>query len=306
MRNYFKIAAYVVFVAGIVGISASTLFAYSSGPPEGRTGSPADSLKTCNDVGCHNSYALNSGTATFSIAVPSSYNLGETLNITVSFGSSTTAKHGFEMSALDANNNHAGTFKSVDGNTQTSNGNYIKHTSAGSSQSGNASWKVQWTAPSSEEQGPVTFYASGNEANGNSLPTEDYIYTTTAEVSQVAATPTATATLTPSPTVMVTPTPECEVKSMSVSPKKLPLKMGKDGVVTVTLEPDGNCSTQGKTVTTKLSTVSKKRVSVPGSVVTDADGKAKFTITAKDQAGNAKVTFVYESLKKFVTVKIRK
>ena len=75
MKNYFKIAAYFVFVTGIMGISASTIFALSGGPADGRTGSPADSLKTCNDTGCHNSFTLNSGKATFSISAPDNYTL---------------------------------------------------------------------------------------------------------------------------------------------------------------------------------------------------------------------------------------
>ena len=131
------------------------------------------------------------------------------------------------------------------------------------------------------------------------------------------ATPTASTTPTPTPgatptpqatpTASATPTPECAVKSMSVSPKKLPLKMGKRRDVTVTLKPDGNCSTEGKTVTIKLSTAGKKRVSVsPESGQTDSDGKAKFSITALNKPGNAKVTFVHEKIKEFVTVKVRK
>ena len=38
MKNYFKIAASFVFVVGVMGISVSTIFAYSSGPPDGCTG----------------------------------------------------------------------------------------------------------------------------------------------------------------------------------------------------------------------------------------------------------------------------
>jgi len=136
----------LIFCIGIaLQLNVNTIFAYSGGPPDGRTGSPADSSKTCNDTGCHNNYALNSGTAAFTISAPSSYTLGEALSITVYFSKSSTTKHGFELSALDINNNNVGTFSSVDSNTQTSNGNYIKHTSTGSSQSGNASWSIQWT-----------------------------------------------------------------------------------------------------------------------------------------------------------------
>src|SRR3990167_4530757 len=231
MKNHFKIVACLVFVAGIMGIGVSTLFAYSGGPLDGYTNSPADG-KTCTQ--CHNSYPLDSGTATLSITTtPSSYTAGETLSISISFGNSSTVKHGFELSALDANNNHVGTFSSVDGdgNTQTSNGDYIKHTSAGSSQSGNASWSVYWTAPSSEVQNPVTFYAAGNEANGDATPQGDYIYTKTAQVSNVSTTPTAT----PTPTPVVTPTTSaCEPEAITLE-KKLNLKLSESKKVIVTV-----------------------------------------------------------------------
>ena len=63
---------------------------------------------------------LNSGKATFSISVPDNYTLGEVVSITISFGNSNTAlKHGFELSALDAKDNHIGTFSSVAGDNKT-------------------------------------------------------------------------------------------------------------------------------------------------------------------------------------------
>src|SRR3990172_4129204 len=180
MRNYCKIAASFVFVAGIMSAIESATFAYTNGPPDGRTGSPADGLKTCNDRGCHNNYALNSGSAAFSISAPSTYTLGEVLSITVSFSNSGTSKHGFELSALDASNSEIGTFSIVDSNTQTTDGSHIKHTSAGTA---NSSWSVQWTAPITGATDPVTFYAAGNEANGDATNQSDYIYTATAQIS---------------------------------------------------------------------------------------------------------------------------
>lgn len=163
---------------------SKTISAYSIGPPDGRTGSPADNYKTCYDAGCHNSYTLNSGNAKFLISTPTRYTEGEVIQITVSFHNSSADKHGFELSALDKNNNHVGTFSSIDDNTQTADGNYIKHTMAGSNQSGNARWTVQWTAPTPGILGSVTFYAAGNEANGDDTPQGDYIYTTTVTIKE--------------------------------------------------------------------------------------------------------------------------
>ena len=295
MKNYFKIAAYFVFVAGVMGISASAIFALSGGPPDGYTGSPADSFKACNNTGCHNSYALNSGSATFSISAPGNYTLGEVVPISISFGNSSTPKHGFELSALDANNNHVGAFSSVgDGKTQTIDGNYIKHTLAGDNQAGNASWNVNWTAPASAVQDPVTFYAAGNEANGNGIPTGDYIYTKTAQSSTG------------------TPPPECEPESISTDTKKLNLILGESGTVTATVAWPDDCEPEGAATVNAAIKTGKKRVTIDTTTATtDADDQATFTITAGEKKGNAKVVFTVEGSngkihKTFVRVKIRK
>ena len=320
MRNYFKIVTCFAFVLCTMGVYTSAVFSYSSGPPFGRTGSPADNFKTCNDTGCHNSFVLNSGSAKFSISAPSSYILGETLSVTVSFSNSNTLKHGFELSALDANNKYAGTFNTVDNQTQTSSdGNYIEHTSAGSSQSGNASWNTKWTAPSSEVQNPVTFCAAGNEANGDGSRDGDYIYTITKQVSIGTATPTPTPSVTPtlpptatpiptsSPTPMPTPT-GCENESILASPGELVLKSGEDGEVKVTLTPIEGClPEEGEVVTAKINKSDRKRISIsPRSATTDVNGEAFFVITAKNKTGNAKVKFRYENLKDTVKVKVIK
>lgn len=314
MSNYVRNAVYYVFVLFVMGMNGSAVFAFSGGPLDGRTGSPADSGKTCNDTGCHNTYTLNSGAATFSVSAPSNYTLGN-VNVTVSFSNSSTAKHGFELSALDAGNNHVGTFSNVDGNTQTSDGNYIKHTSAGSSQSGNANWNVQWTAPTSEVQDPVTFYAAGNEANGDGSPLGDYIYTKTAQISKAVATPTAETT--PSPTPVATPTAvaSCEPDTLSFSDpsgaKKLSLKYGESKTVTVAVTGADDCKPSGATVTVKVKT-GKDRVTVnPSSGKTNSDGQASFTITGGQKNGNAKVVFSVKNsegkvFSSFIMVKVRK
>ncbi|MBI2470048.1 MAG: hypothetical protein HYV59_02225 [Planctomycetes bacterium] len=317
MKNRFRIAAYVIFAAGIMGISASALFAYSGGPPDGRTGSPADSLLTCNDIGCHNNYALNSGSAAFSISAPTAYTPGESLSIAISFNNSSTAKHGFELSALDTNNNHVGSFSSVegDGNTQTTDGDYIKHTSAGSSQSGNASWNVNWTAPADGE-GVVTFYAAGNEANGDGTNQGDYIYTTTAQASGAATTPTTTPTVSPtlppqpSPTATSTPS-VCEPEAIALDAKKLNLKLGESKTVTVTVSGSNGCKPAGATVTAVVKTGKNRATVNSATAATDENGQATFTITAGQKKGNAKVVFTVEDsegdvYKTFVIVKIRK
>lgn len=326
MKDYFKNIACLMVVLGVMGVNVCTTFAFSGGPPNGRTGSPADNFLTCRD-GCHNSFALNAGGAEFSLSLPGQYSPGETVNITVFFTQSNTAKHGFELSALDANNKHAGTFQSVDNKTQTDDGkgNYIKHTSAGSSQSGNASWKVKWTAPSQTIPNPVTFYATGNEANGNNTNKGDYIYTTTAQINRATPTPTATFTPTPVPTATATPTPVstvtptptatptatpsgCETESVAASTDEFTIKRGETDQVVVALIPVEGCPPEaGETITVKVNKAGRKRVSVlPQSATTDANGEAVFAITAKNKRGNARVHFRYEDFKTTVKVKVVK
>ena len=50
-------------------------------PPNGRTGAPGESNCT---VGCHNSFALNSGPGVFSISGPQKFQPGQTYELTVS------------------------------------------------------------------------------------------------------------------------------------------------------------------------------------------------------------------------------
>lgn len=296
MESYWKKGVCFLLVLGVMGGNVRAVSAFSIGPPNGRTGSPADNFLTCRD-GCHDSFALNAGAAEFSLSLPAEYSPGETVNVTVFFTQSNTARHGFELSALDASNKHAGTFLSVDNKTQTDDGkgNYIKHTTAGSSQSGNASWKVQWIAPAGEVPDPVTFYAAGNEANGNNINKGDFIYTTTAQMNLAAPTPTATP-------------PGCETESMSAAPAILELKRGENDQVVVALLPAEGCPPMvGEAITAKVNSAGRKRVSVsPQSATTDANGEAIFTITAKNKTGNAKVQFRYDDFKTAVKVKVVK
>lgn len=208
MKKYRNMVYGFLIAWGIFSVCSNSTFAFSfSPPPDGLTGSPADNFLTCNSIGCHNTFGLNSGNAKFSISSPDNYTLGEVLNITISFDNS-PPKHGFELSALDANNNHVGAFSPVDSNTQTVDGNYIKQTTAGSDLPGNVSWTVDWTAPASEVIDPITFYACGVEANADFSPLNDQVYTVQRNITRASIpTPTPVISPTPEPTVSPTTTP---------------------------------------------------------------------------------------------------
>ena len=79
-------------------------------------------------------------------------------------------------------------------------------------------------------------------------------------------------------------------KSMEVSPATLILKKRQSKDVIVTLTWGYGSLVGGETVETEIAT-GKRRISIlPKSVVTDENGEAKFTITAR-RSGKAKITF---------------
>jgi PKD repeat protein len=147
-------------------------------PPAGRTGAPGET--TCNQSSCHSgsSTVANSPEILFK-QVPnttfSTYTPGQLYNLTVNVTAS--ARNGFEITALDASNNAAGTFALNANPTTTalasaSNRQYISHKNA----SGTNAWAFKWTAPSTDI-GPITFYIAANRANNNNLSTGDVIHT---------------------------------------------------------------------------------------------------------------------------------
>lgn len=188
------------FVAGIAtgfmvySLFMSVLYAWSGGPPAYRTGAPGDE-GTCHDTGCHNSFELNSGEAKFSITGADAYNPGKFIKIEIIFTESTGTFHGFEMTALDENNTRVGKFKKTGKTTRVispndesrglrkeDRGKYVEHTVAGNKKK---KWRIRWKSPS-DQTGPITFYAAGNEANGDGNPTGDFIYTATKQIQAVS------------------------------------------------------------------------------------------------------------------------
>ncbi|MET0626547.1 MAG: PQQ-dependent sugar dehydrogenase [Pyrinomonadaceae bacterium] len=202
-----KILVVLLFAAG----SAALLFtnnlanphalAYSSGPPAGFTHAPGE--LDCAD--CHTTPAQSTGTLT--LGVPQNYTPGQTYDITVAHSTAdqTRVRWGFEMTALDAADERAGSFAPADELTRVISGEgpfpgreYVEHTSNGTfpGQQNGASWTFRWTAPT-EDVGPVTFYVAGNQANGDGNSSGDNIYFTFASASFAAPTPDFLLTVTP-------------------------------------------------------------------------------------------------------------
>jgi hypothetical protein len=196
-----KVISLVLFVAGFAAAlltdnqAMTTVYGYSGGPPAAHTGAPGES----NCTECHTGLPQQN-TSIFSIIAPSSYEPGRTYQITVKHanGDSSRSQWGFQLTVL-AGNNKAGNLSPLNNLTQLDNLNgrqYIEHTFNGSfsGQSGGATWTFNWVAPSNDV-GPVTFYAAGNEADQSGSPEGDQIFLTKVSVNPVGAQPSGPPTI---------------------------------------------------------------------------------------------------------------
>lgn len=260
---------FIPFLTGVVIFTGSEFaFGFSGGPPAERTGNPAE---TCGDdtcaSSCHTSFSVNSGAARFSVSPASSqYKPGQTIDVTIAFDETSAPIHGFEITAVDASGNKVGAFSAKDETTQTEpyDNLYAAHTRVGTAES---QWTVQWTAPTTNVSSPITFYAAGNAANGNSVSNGDYIYTDTATISLAT---------------------ECVPSTLKIKPKKVALKRGKSAIVTVTVKGENNEPCANHTV---YASAENKKVSIDESMETNNNGKAKFTVTAGNEKGNDTIIF---------------
>ncbi|BBO16413.1 conserved hypothetical protein [Candidatus Brocadia pituitae] len=112
-----------------------------------------------------------------------------------------------------------------------------------------------------------------------------------------------TSTVIPTPT----PTPTCKAANLDAKPEPLKLLRGRSADETVTVTC-GNGEPKAGILVTATVRNGKKRISVsPSSAVTDTNGQAMFTITAREKTGNAKVSFnAADGLRDNVPVKVRK
>src|SRR5262249_37103457 len=142
---------------------------------------------TCVD--CHDSFDLDRGPGRVEIlGLPKIYTPNQRITVRVNVSQAKQKRWGFEITALDANNQPAGQFVITDAvNTQRIAGDggrsYVEHTAQGSSpgKTGGMEWSFDWIAPSADI-GAVIFYAAGNAANNSNSPIGDYIYTTVAQL----------------------------------------------------------------------------------------------------------------------------
>lgn len=157
----------------------------SNAAPLGSTGAPGEN--TCAKSTCHTGSSINSGKALLDISFNNTtYQPNETYNITVSLQQTDIQRFGFQLLALNSDNENTGIFIITDSTrTQTQEGigvyegrNYITYKYAGTEPyfSGLGRWTFQWKAPATY-QGDVTFYAAAVAANNDATDFGDTVYT---------------------------------------------------------------------------------------------------------------------------------
>tara|TARA_B100000508_G_scaffold138385_1_gene134340 strand:+ start:20874 stop:21749 length:876 start_codon:yes stop_codon:yes gene_type:complete len=184
-KNYLNVFGFLSILGGtlflmsgtanysINGFHATKL--NSSGAQSARTGAPGESSCTS----CHAGTAQdgNNGINTLTLdGGGTDYDPGVANSMTLTLTDAAN-KNGFQLVALDGNNEMAGSYTITDAtntqltsNTQLSR-DYVTHTSPGTGQS---SWSFDWDAPTG--LGDVTFYVATNKTNSSSTSSGDVIY----------------------------------------------------------------------------------------------------------------------------------
>jgi hypothetical protein len=176
----------LLFAATLLTVTTPALDASESGPIAGVTGGFGE--MTCQQ--CHWENPLNAPPGRLTLSgVPTEYTPGDTYSLTVTLTKAGASSAGFQLAAREdvmAMNAgaSAGTLQPADAFTQTMQdekrrATFIQQTKGGSAMaaSGEARWRVDWTAP---EMGAVVFHVAANAGNGDASPLGDFVYTAVA------------------------------------------------------------------------------------------------------------------------------
>lgn len=180
------IALLMSFAGGINDSHTST-----GGAPNGHSGDPSASGKTCNTAGCHTGATVGTLAGVITSTVPGTgYTAGNTYTITVSFVRPGHVKFGFQATPQNASGTKLGTLANLTSGTQIpagSGGKYITHTNSSvSGTGGSRTWNFLWTAPATG-LGPVTFYGAFNATNNNNLASGDSIFKSTLVLTEASS-----------------------------------------------------------------------------------------------------------------------
>ena len=186
-------------IAVLIGGQAFVLKSAGSHPSS--TGAPGE--QTCAKSGCHTDGVLSSGAGvnfhTFKDASGNDvteYSAGDMYSITVRMVVPGITKFGFEIVALDDNDENIGdwlitdavrTWKQLNSDPSSLNRKYVTHTTTGNqpTSSGEAIWTFDWEAPVSGT-GDVDFYYCTSACNGDGSVNGDDLYTSNFTVTEAS------------------------------------------------------------------------------------------------------------------------
>ena len=186
-------------LSGFVLFALVIILAFSSNPPNGKTGAPGDG--SCSESGCHGgSGAGLDGDISIS-GLPSSITANTTYPITITLDNPNGAANraGFQWVVLDGINQNAGTLSNASASTTiaTSGGrSYHEHQGSTNFPASNSiSWTADWTAPAGPNGDAITIYGVGNIANGSGSGGDRIVFTNaTGTLAATVVMPTATIT----------------------------------------------------------------------------------------------------------------
>ena len=181
------LAAMLVVPAALLGFPS---------PPSGASGAPGEG--TC--ASCHSGKASPVGSVAITFPGGLTYTPGTPQNLHVTVTETGQSRWGFETTALTSANAMAGSFASLDSNTQVLSGTiqYAAESSAGT-QAGtanSASWTFTWTPPATNV-GNVTFYIAGLASDNNGSTGGDDTFTATYTLSPASGGGGSTLTVAP-------------------------------------------------------------------------------------------------------------
>lgn len=169
-------------------IVSTLILAFSSAPPNGRTGAPGDGLCT----NCHGNTASFDGDITIS-GIPNNPvpNTTYTVRVDIDVTTGNPVRGGFQLVALDnTNDNQAGTWTNPDNDTRISMGGgrqYVGHSPAQNFGGGSTvSYEADWTAPNINDD--ITIYVASILGNGSGS-NGDRLLTTTEQFTIMGSTP---------------------------------------------------------------------------------------------------------------------
>ncbi len=155
-----------------------TRLAHADGPPPGHTGGFGE--PTCQQ--CHQGNALNEAPGALTLTgLPKVYRPSHTYELTVVLTRPDMKAGGFQLSVRSEGlGRQAGELAPADDRATISPSSallqYLQQTrpGAGLTSRDTAQWRITWRAP--EGVGPVAFHITGNAANADDSPLDDFIY----------------------------------------------------------------------------------------------------------------------------------